>query len=59
MIAPMAMIQDAHQAPKMPARIARTISHKAAPVLLAHLEVLAANKPIMNIARPHQNEAKA
>jgi hypothetical protein len=59
MIAPMPISQDAHHAPKMPAIIASNMSQSAAPVLFTHLEALAANKPIINTASPHQNEAKA
>ena len=55
----MPMSQDAHQAPKMPAMIASTINQSAAPVLLAHFEALAANKPMINIESPHQKEANA
>jgi hypothetical protein len=53
------MIHDAHQAPKMPAMIARSIKKRAAPVLLTHLEALAPNKPITSIDSPHQNEVIA
>jgi hypothetical protein len=59
MIAPMPISHDAHQAPKMPAMIASIISQIAAPVLLTHFETLAANKPIISIARPHQNATRA
>ncbi len=59
MIAPMPISHDAHQAPKMPAMIASTINQSAAPVLLAHFEALAANKPMINIDSPHQKEANA
>lgn len=59
MIAPIPISHDAHQAPKMPAMIASIISQSAAPTLLAHFEALAANKPMINIESPHQNEANA
>jgi hypothetical protein len=59
MIAPMPMIHDAHQAPRMPANIASTISQSAAPVLLTHFEALAPKMPIISIVSPHQNEAIA
>jgi hypothetical protein len=58
-IAPMPMSQDAHQAPRIPAMIASIISQSAAPVLLTHFEALTTNKPTINIASPHQNEASA
>jgi hypothetical protein len=53
------MSQDAHHAPKMPAMIARIINQIAAPTLLAHFEALAANKPIISIESPHQNDTNA
>ncbi len=53
------MSQDAHHAPRMPARTARIINQSAAPTLLAHFEALAANNPIISIVSPHQNDAIA